>query len=234
LWAYQYDGTSLTNIAHTDVVGHVYDVAVSLDGTIFLANWRDGLWAYSFNGSSFVNTAYINDSTSAKALEVGSDGTVFLANFDNGGLSAYSYNGNSFTRTAHIDDGGVACDVAVGPDGSVFLANGSEGLFAYTYSDYVGIDDNYPSAPDNFSLLQNYPNPFNPITTIRYSLANNSHVKLIIYNTLGQIVDVLVNGFQSQGLHRVIWNTQNQPSGIYIYRLEANGFSAAKKMFLQK
>lgn len=88
--------------------------------------------------------------------------------------------------------------------------------------------------PYNWNLLQNYPNPFNPITTIEYSLTKDSNVRILVYNSLGQVVAVLVDGYQAKGSYCVKWDAKNQPSGIYIYRLEADGFSAAKKMFLQK
>ena len=88
--------------------------------------------------------------------------------------------------------------------------------------------------PQDFSLAQNHPNPFNPTTTIIYSLAKDSHVRIKIYNILGQVVAVLVDGFQSKGLHSVTWDAQHQPGGIYIYRLEADSFTASRKMFLQK
>ena len=88
--------------------------------------------------------------------------------------------------------------------------------------------------PQEFSLAQNQPNPFNPITTINYSLANDSHVKITVYNTLGQVVAVLMDEYQSIGFHSVVWNAYHQPSGLYIYRLEAEGFVSSKKMFLQK
>lgn len=90
------------------------------------------------------------------------------------------------------------------------------------------------TVPKEFKLYQNCPNPFNPTTTINYSLAKDSDVKIMVYNTLGQIVADLVDGFQSKGSYNVKWDAQNQPSGLYIYRLETDGFSAAKKMFLQK
>jgi len=90
------------------------------------------------------------------------------------------------------------------------------------------------TVPQEFSLAQNQPNPFNPITTINYSLAKDSHVRITIYNTLGQIVAVLMDGYQTKGTHSVMWNAHDQPSGFYVYRLEADGFSASKKMFLQK
>ena len=88
--------------------------------------------------------------------------------------------------------------------------------------------------PKFFALHQNCPNPFNPTTTINYSVAKHSYIRLMVYNTMGQVVAVLVDGFQAQGSYNVMWNAEGQPSGFYIYQLEANGFTASKKMFLQK
>jgi len=94
--------------------------------------------------------------------------------------------------------------------------------------------DETPEIPVKFALSQSYPNPFNPVTTISYTIAKNSHVRLAVYNTLGQVVTVLVNGYQAQGSYNVMWNAEGQPSGFYVYQLEADGFTASKKMFLQK
>ncbi|NOZ63175.1 MAG: choice-of-anchor D domain-containing protein [Calditrichaeota bacterium] len=90
------------------------------------------------------------------------------------------------------------------------------------------------SAPAEFDLEQNYPNPFNPKTNISYSLADDSHVKITIFNTLGQQIEVLVNEFQSQGHYSVTWEAKDLPAGLYLYRLESDGFNSNKKMFLLK
>jgi len=85
-----------------------------------------------------------------------------------------------------------------------------------------------------FTLEQNHPNPFNPTTTITYSIPEDTNVKLVVYNTLGQIIDVLVDEYKSSGYYAVVWNVANRPGGLYICRLEANGFTASKKMYLLK
>ncbi len=95
------------------------------------------------------------------------------------------------------------------------------------------------AAPEAFSLGDNYPNPFNPTTNINYNLKEASHVKLSIYNTLGQEVKSLVNGFQSTGTQVAKWNATNSAgqavsAGLYFYRLEANGLVVTKKMVLAK
>ncbi|MCU0645752.1 MAG: T9SS type A sorting domain-containing protein [bacterium] len=85
--------------------------------------------------------------------------------------------------------------------------------------------------PD-FSLVQNYPNPFNAETRIAFSLPARSKVRLTVYNSLGQIVARLADGFFESGWHSVTWRGGNQSSGIYISRLEALGRSQVKKMAL--
>ena len=79
---------------------------------------------------------------------------------------------------------------------------------------------------DTFALEQNYPNPFNPTTAINYQLPEDAHVTLEIYNTLGQQVATLVDGFVEAGNHRVSWNAIDMPAGVYIYRIQAGNFSA--------
>ena len=89
-------------------------------------------------------------------------------------------------------------------------------------------------APKTFTLEQNYPNPFNPTTTIQFSLNTASPVKLTVFDILGQEVATLVNEYKSVGSHKVQWRANTMPSGVYYYRLEADGFSKTHKMVLMK
>lgn len=88
--------------------------------------------------------------------------------------------------------------------------------------------------PEGFALFQNYPNPFNPTTTIRYDVAQVGHVRLTIYNLLGQEVARLVDKQHLAGSYTVAWNASTLPSGIYFCRMEAPGFVHARKMALVK
>jgi hypothetical protein len=98
--------------------------------------------------------------------------------------------------------------------------------------------------PQAFVLNQNYPNPFNPSTHIRFELPKAAVVTLSVYNSLGQEVRRLVNGQKPAGYHTIVWNGKDQngrpaPSGVYHYRLQAEGasgasFVATKKMVLAK
>ena len=100
----------------------------------------------------------------------------------------------------------------------------------YEYPQTTAIDE--PSGPSAIVLNQNFPNPFNPYTTIEYRLPRAGNVLLEIYNTTGQRIDVLVDGVCQAGTHMAVWNTGNQASGIYFYRLQFGSFSELKKMTL--
>jgi hypothetical protein len=87
-------------------------------------------------------------------------------------------------------------------------------------------------------LEQNYPNPFNPATTIEYSIARPGHVTLRVYNVAGQLVRTLVDENQAPGPVRIArWDGRNETgnpvaSGVYLYQLEAPGFTRTKKMVM--
>jgi uncharacterized protein (TIGR02145 family) len=100
--------------------------------------------------------------------------------------------------------------------------------------EYSKIIETEVAMPKNYELSQNYPNPFNPNTVILYSLPLASEVKLIVYNSLGQTVKVLENGFKSAGNYSVNFNASELSSGTYFYKIEAGQFSQIKKMMLLK
>ena len=93
--------------------------------------------------------------------------------------------------------------------------------------------------PTVYKLYQSYPNPFNPTTNISYDLPKPSDVKLTIYNSLGQVVKVLVENKQAAGSHSVIWDAMNTAgrsvsTGLYFYKIEAGDFNDVQKMMLMK
>jgi uncharacterized protein (TIGR02145 family) len=85
-----------------------------------------------------------------------------------------------------------------------------------------------------FRLNQNYPNPFNPSTTISFNLSDEAHVRLTIYNIIGQEVNTLVDDKLSAGPHQIEWNASGMASGIYMYKLSAGNYQSVKKMILTK
>lgn len=98
----------------------------------------------------------------------------------------------------------------------------------------VAGDDEPEPVPDRFVLQQNFPNPFNPTTQIAYSLPRDCHVRLVVYNVLGQEVCTLVDEFQKAGYKNATWTADNVASGVYFYRLQSDGLVLTKKMILMR
>ena len=86
----------------------------------------------------------------------------------------------------------------------------------------------------DFALEQNYPNPFNPVTTISFSLAERSLVKLAVYDLTGRQVARLVNEERGAGNYAVTFDAGLLPTGVYFYELQAGSFAAVRKLILMK
>ena len=92
---------------------------------------------------------------------------------------------------------------------------------------------------NQYKLSQNYPNPFNPSTTIRYSIPSVEteyfpSVQLKVYDILGNEVATLVDENKPAGTYEVKFDAANLASGIYFYKLIADGYISTKKMVLLK
>lgn len=98
----------------------------------------------------------------------------------------------------------------------------------------VAVENMDEAVPQNYALHQNYPNPFNPATKIAFDLPKESKVLLEIYNLKGDLVNSVNFGAMQAGTHNYIFNASQYSSGIFIYKLEADNFTAIKKMTLIK
>ncbi len=106
------------------------------------------------------------------------------------------------------------------------------GCYETSFSD--NIEPNSIIVLKGFVLYQNYPNPFNPSTTIDFNLPTNSFVLLTIYNSIGQMVDVLIDQKMTAGKHSIFWNASLLPNGVYYYQIITNKYKATNKCLLLK
>jgi len=88
--------------------------------------------------------------------------------------------------------------------------------------------------PEQIVIHQNYPNPFNPSTTISFSVPTILDVKIAAYNVVGHEVSTLLNKIVPVGMQSVIWNAQDQPSGVYFIRMQSGDFIGTQKVMLLK
>lgn len=102
---------------------------------------------------------------------------------------------------------------------------------SFTFSSIVEVT---VAAPSAYLLSQNYPNPFNPSTTIEFAVPEAAHVRLSVFNALGQEVAVLVNGAMAPGIHSAEFNAVDIPSGTYFSAMRSGSFASFKKMLLTK
>ncbi len=156
---------------------------------------------------------------------------------NNQGFEVQRSNGGEFRTIGFVDGHGTTTEPKAYSFTDSKLANGEytyrlkqvdfDGTF--TYSTEVSVEVELPL---EYSLEQNYPNPFNPSTTIKFSIAKDGFVKLVIYNMLGEEVTALVNGVQKAGRYEVTFDGSKLASGVYVYRLEAPNFISSKKLIL--
>jgi M6 family metalloprotease-like protein len=120
-------------------------------------------------------------------------------------------------------------NIQVGP-----IINRTDSTISFSVKFAQPSNVNNSDIPYFYLLEQNFPNPFNPNTVISYSLPSASNVKLILYNSLGQTIKTLENGFKTEGNYSIDFNASNLPSGVYFYRIQAGSFVQTKKMMLLK
>jgi len=98
----------------------------------------------------------------------------------------------------------------------------------------VGVDKLNSNLPTHFALMQNYPNPFNPSTNIKFQLPQPENVRLEIYDSIGRLVETVVDSRLEAGYYNYKWTAKGYASGVYIYRITAGTYTDSKKLSLLK
>ncbi len=185
--------------------------------------------------------------------------SIFTMNTSNGAATFVGTTGfNALTASLTFTPSGVLYGLIDNGTGEDYLAviskaDGSAALLGPTVAANLAAIATAPlqtgpvsvassgAVPLSYRLAQNYPNPFNPSTVIEYTVgvvsgqqSVASLVRLSVYDILGREVATLVNERREPGTYRVRFDASNLSSGIYIYRLEAGGFSASRRMLLVK
>jgi hypothetical protein len=150
----------------------------------------------------------------------------------------YSFTGvpqGNYTVTQMVPDGWLQTMPANGQPYTFTLANNADRAGVdFGDQDLATAVNERVGNPNEYALYQNYPNPFNPTTRLSFYLPKDGYVALRVYNVLGIEVASIFEGRMSGGMHSLVWDAQDIPSGVYVYRLTAGTFSAVKKMILMK
>ncbi|MEJ5350849.1 MAG: two-component regulator propeller domain-containing protein [Melioribacteraceae bacterium] len=129
----------------------------------------------------------------------------------------------------------VILSIAIDYNDNKWIGTYGGGLAIYRENGVIiSVEENYLSLPKFYELKQNYPNPFNPETIIEFSIPEQTHVKLKIYDILGREITTLIDKELNPGNYKKVWYAYNLPSGIYFCRLQTNNYSEIKKLVLQK
>ncbi len=229
------NGTTWTSASNglTSNNVHAFTISPNLAGdtNLFAGTYfGNGVYLSTDNGTSWtaVNNGLTNNNVRALAV---SDTNLF-AGTDGGGVFHSTNNGTSWTAF----NTGLTNNVinALLVSGTNLFAGTNDGVWRRPLSDITAVEDQSNEIPSQFTLEQNYPNPFNPTTTIGYVLQEKGSTKLTLMNTLGEEVAILVNEEQDKGFHKVDFNANNLPSGVYLYKLQAGNFTETKKLMLLK
>ena len=122
--------------------------------------------------------------------------------------------------------------------GEISITATSEGLepVSYVVNSILGVNEGEyeNNILNEFKLFSNYPNPFNNTTRFRYNIPKASDVKISIYDINGRLITTLVDYYHQSGEHKITWNSANESSGIYYFKLSAGNFIDVKKCTLIK
>ena len=171
--------------------------------------------------NGYINTFAINGSD----IYAGTDHGVFRSTVggngwtdENAGLSPYPLNN---------------VDALIAFAGYIF-AGTNVGVYRRPLSEVTSVEAPRAAVPVTYTLEQNYPNPFNPTTVISFHLPVASSVRLAVFDILGRLVSVLVDGKMEAGVREVKFDGSNLASGVYFYRLQAGDFTQTKRLTLLK
>lgn len=157
-------------------------------------------------------------------------------------ISIESTAGGIYSTTIQTDGNGFGTCSYTPTKSDTYYVTASHGTLSYrtsfrTFSATpVGSIDELIK-PERFSMSQNYPNPFNANTMIQFTIPDEAHVNLVIYNLQGERVRTLVNRRLSAGNHTVHWDARDDgnalaSSGVYIASIIAGDQRISQKMVL--
>jgi hypothetical protein len=225
------DNTLSLKKSRDNMISVEFSSTDAIAGIQFSVNARGGVKLDSFEGADRISSAamgiyqYLKDDQTLNVVMLAPVRSSLPAGQGTIGKISLSLNTSTATDTLRVFlTNVVICDV-----GARILNVGTTDL-VWNLRD---------SQPSNIALDQNFPNPFNPSTTIAYKLERAEHVRLVVYDITGRVVNTLIDQYQVAGRYTACWNADDSKgskvaSGMYFARLQAGSQVATMKMILAK
>ena len=225
------------SVQHTELYDNLDIVAATQKDGIFYYDLENGDWTYI--GLKGLEVKKIYTQHNETLIVVAKDGGFYYS----------PNNGQTWLKSNQSLENTNILSMSISPSGFFFVAT-EDGIYrsveyfediyqAQYFEDSVlvedivlGIHKNEESNKINDLSIQNYPNPFSEKTNITYTIQQSQNIKLSIYNSYGQLIEVLVDEYKPSGSYNVTWNANNNKSGIYYYQIETRNNSAARKLIL--
>jgi photosystem II stability/assembly factor-like uncharacterized protein len=222
------NGETWSNLDSTMTNG-IVSLACNASNHIF-GGRADGTIRSTDHGTTWTSAMF----TKGLVISLATEGTTdVFAGTDSGKVYRSSDNGVTWIEIDSGLNNERIIDLKVAPDGFLYAATEGGGVYRST-GPVTTVQNNYNNIIKTFVVEQNYPNPFNPMTNFQFAIGSLRFVSLKIYDLLGREVATLVNEEKPAGSYSVRWNATNIPSGVYFYRLTAEGFSVTKSLLLIK
>jgi hypothetical protein len=200
---------------------------------IYVGTSNGGVFTSTNNGANW--SPVNNGLTSLAVRAVTGNGSIVYAGTA-GGVFVSTNSGANWTAANTGLNNTSILSLNLDTRDYLFAGTAGNGAWRRPYSELTDVGPVLETRPTAFSLEQNYPNPFNPRTTIQYAIPAGTHgiTSLHVYDVLGREIATLVNEVKAPGSYEVTWNASGVASGVYFYRLSANGSAETKRMILMK
>ena len=232
---------SIDNGFTWDLTGLTNKIITSLsknDNYIFAANYTYGIYrSDDFGGSWSESNHGLNLNLFHPYSVFAKDSLIFIGltsnkiylSTDNG------LNWNDFSDGININENTYNVKFSISRN-KIFVSFLYNSLWYCDLSQLTNISGLKSQKYPKLILPQNYPNPFNPVTTIKYTIQKKAHVRIEIYNSIGQRIELLLDKDQIPYKYNIQWNASiNQlPSGVYFYQVTLDDETHYRRMIYVK
>lgn len=204
----------------------------------YMSQWTE-VYVVDIGGFVLTTTEYINiDSWGTLRVPGGKSASALRMKIDTEVTSSLPIPGLGQERRPEsynfISMDGITASISLEYDVESGQVSNYYVTYSTTGSTQTSIGRDNVDLPDGFGLGQNYPNPFNPTTTIDFSLPFTADAVIKVYDMTGRVVSTINMPGTTAGTHSVQYDATHLSSGVYLYRLEASGFTTSKLFTLVK